>query len=137
MIVAIDGPAGSGKSTIARAIARRMGFEKLDTGALYRTVAFACTLHGVDLDDEDGVVALSRSLDISFDSAGEATRISVDGRDVSDDIRTPAVDRIVSRCLLTPAFARPCCPCSGFLPRIAMSSQRGAISAPWCSPMRL
>lgn len=66
MIVAIDGPAGSGKSTIAREIARRMGFEKLDTGALYRTVAFARTLHGVDLDDEDGVVALSRSLDISF-----------------------------------------------------------------------
>lgn len=97
MIVAIDGPAGSGKTTIAREIARRMGFEKLDTGALYRTVAFACTLHGVDLDDEDGVVALSRSLDISFDSAGEATRISVDGRDVSDDIRTPAVDRIVSK----------------------------------------
>lgn len=97
MIVAIDGPAGSGKSTIAREIAQRMGFEKLDTGALYRTVAFACTLRGVDLDDEDGVVELSRTITISFDAAGEATRISVDGRDVSDDIRTPAVDRIVSK----------------------------------------
>lgn len=97
MIVAIDGPAGSGKSTIAREVADRYGFEKLDTGALYRTVALCCADEGIDLDDEAAVTERARSLNITFDSHGEATRISADGRDVSEAIRTPRVDRIVSK----------------------------------------
>ena len=97
MIIAIDGPAGSGKSTIAHRIADELGFEKLDTGALYRTVALSCKLNGINLDDESAVVNEAARADISFDSTGEATRISVDGRDVSDEIRTPEVDRIVSK----------------------------------------
>ena len=97
MIIAIDGPAGSGKSTIAHRIADELGFEKLDTGALYRTVALSCKLNGIDLDDESAVVSEAARAEISFDSTGEATRISVDGRDVSDEIRTPEVDRIVSK----------------------------------------
>ncbi len=97
MIIAIDGPAGSGKSTIAHRIADELGFEKLDTGALYRTVALSCKLNGINLDDESAVVNEASRAEISFDSTGEATRISVDGRDVSDEIRTPEVDRIVSK----------------------------------------
>lgn len=98
MIVAIDGPAGSGKSTIAREIARRFGFEKLDTGAMYRAVALTALDRGVDLDDEEGIDALARSIDIEFSAAGGAdTRISVDGRDVSHEIRTPRVDQNVSK----------------------------------------
>lgn len=97
MIVAIDGPAGSGKSTIAREVAERYGFEKLDTGALYRTCATVCADEGVELDDEAAVVDRSREIDIRFDAHGEATRISADGRDVSDEIRTPRIDRIVSQ----------------------------------------
>lgn len=97
MIVAIDGPAGSGKSTIAHEIADRLGFEKLDTGALYRTVAFSCSINGIDLDDEQAVCDEASRARITFDSTGATTRISVDGRDVSEDIRTPAVDRIVSK----------------------------------------
>lgn len=97
MIIAIDGPAGSGKSTIAREVAARFGFHKLDTGALYRTVALSCATHGIDLDDEGAVCAEARRVDIAFDSCGEETRITMDGHDVSDDIRTPAVDRIVSK----------------------------------------
>lgn len=96
MIVAIDGPAGSGKSTIAREVARRYGFEKLDTGALYRTVALACADEGIDLADERAVTACAGSLDIRFDAHGRETRISADGRDVSEAIRSPRVDRIVS-----------------------------------------
>ncbi len=97
MIVAIDGPAGSGKSTIAHEIAHRRGFEKLDTGALYRTVALACVRDGIDLDDEAAVCEQARSIRISFDSTGSITRIALDDDDVSDAIRTPEVDRIVSK----------------------------------------
>ena len=68
MIIAIDGPAGSGKSTIAREVARRFGFAKLDTGAMYRSVALAALRRGVDLDDADAVVALARGLSITFGS---------------------------------------------------------------------
>ena len=97
MIVAIDGPAGSGKSTIAREVAERFGFEKLDTGALYRTVALSCARHGIDLNDEAAVCRRAREAEISFDAHGEATRVTLDGEDVSDAIRAPEVDRIVSK----------------------------------------
>lgn len=97
MIVAIDGPAGSGKSTIARELAHRLDFEKLDTGALYRTVALSCVRDGIDLEDEVAVCAQARSACISFDSSGDATRISLDGDDVSEAIRTPQIDRVVSK----------------------------------------
>lgn len=97
MIVAIDGPAGSGKSTIAREVARRFGFEKLDTGAMYRAVAFTAHDRGIDLDDEPAVESLARMVTIRFIPGQDASRISVDGRDVSKEIRTPQVDATVSK----------------------------------------
>ncbi len=97
MIVAIDGPAGSGKSTIARELAQRFGFEKLDTGAMYRAVALTALERGIDLDDEAAVDSLARSISIRFVSAQPATRITVDGHDVTAAIRTPAVDTAVSK----------------------------------------
>lgn len=96
MIVAIDGPAGSGKSTIAHRVAQDLGFFKLDTGALYRSVAYCCQERGIDLQDEASVVDLARKLDIRFDPSDEVTRIWADGEDVSQQIRTPEVDRVVS-----------------------------------------
>ena len=81
MIVAIDGPAGSGKSTIAKEIARQLGFNKLDTGAMYRAVTFAALDRGIDLDD----------------GTGEDTRLTIDGKDASAAIRTPQVDANVSK----------------------------------------
>ena len=97
MIIAIDGPAGSGKSTIAHAIANRLGFSQLDTGAMYRAVALAALDRGVDLADEPAVDALARALDIVFPHEDAAeTRILVDGADVSRAIRTPRVDANVS-----------------------------------------
>lgn len=97
MIVAIDGPAGSGKSTIAQALAARFGFEKLDTGAMYRAVALTALDRGIDLDDEDAVVALAEHIQIRFSTIDGATHISVDGRDVSHGIRTPRIDACVSK----------------------------------------
>lgn len=97
MIIAIDGPAGSGKSTIARELSRRLGFEKLDTGAMYRAVAFSALDRGIDLDDEAAVDALASAITIRFMPGEPGGSITVDGRDVSREIRTPLVDANVSK----------------------------------------
>ena len=98
MIIAIDGPAGSGKSTIARELSRRLGFEKLDTGAMYRAVAFTALDRGIDLDDEAAVCALASAITIRFTPGESGGSITVDDRDVSREIRTPLVDANVSWC---------------------------------------
>lgn len=86
MIVAIDGPAGSGKSTIAKEIARQLGFNKLDTGAMYRAVTFAALDRGIDLDDEAAIDALAEQIEIRFtNGTGEDTRLTIDGADASAD----------------------------------------------------
>ena len=98
MIVAIDGPAGSGKSTIAKEIARQLGFNKLDTGAMYRAVTFAAHDRGIDLDDEAAIDALAKQIEIRFtNGTGEDTRLTIDGQDASAAIRTPQVDANVSK----------------------------------------
>ncbi len=98
MIVAIDGPAGSGKSTIAKEIARQLGFNKLDTGAMYRAVTFAALDRGIDLDNEAAIDALAEQIEIRFtNGTGEDTRLTIDGKDASAAIRTPQVDANVSK----------------------------------------
>ena len=98
MIVAIDGPAGSGKSTIAKEIARQLGFNKLDTGAMYRAVTFAALDRGIDLDDEAAIDALAEQIEIRFtNGTGEDTHLTIDGQDASAAIRTPQVDANVSK----------------------------------------
>lgn len=97
MIIAIDGPAGSGKSTIANLIAERLKFDKLDTGAMYRTVAFVCASSGIDLDDEEAVAACANDLTITFDTIDGMQHVFAEGKDVSREIRTPETDRIVSK----------------------------------------
>jgi CMP/dCMP kinase len=92
MIVAIDGPAGTGKSTVARLLAERLGFRYLDTGAMYRALTWLALERGVDLDDADELAALARENETEFE--GEQIRIA--GIDVSDAIRTAEIDRIVS-----------------------------------------
>lgn len=103
MIVAIDGPAGSGKSTVAHAIAERCGFTYLDTGAMYRCVTLACLEHGVDLNDTDAVAAVARGVRIEFGASEQGQTVSLDGNDVTKDIRTPEVDRNVSTVSAIPA----------------------------------
>ena len=99
MIIAIDGPAGSGKSTVARGIATRLGYHYLDTGAMYRAVTVAATRRGVALSDEDALRGLATTLPISFGyTPGEAlpSQVIIDGEDVTRAIRTPATDAGVS-----------------------------------------
>ena len=91
MVIAIDGPAGAGKSTVTRKLADRLGFSFLDTGAMYRAVTWAALSRNVELNDSDGILALAKSIQIAFD----ADRVLVDGEDVSEQIRTPEVTRNV------------------------------------------
>ncbi|MCY4257057.1 MAG: (d)CMP kinase [bacterium] len=91
-VIAIDGPAGSGKSTIAKHLARRLGLEYLDTGAMYRSVAFAVMVHGVDLADSAAVVEVAKNSRIHVD---EST-VTVNGVDATTQIRGPEVTRSVS-----------------------------------------
>lgn len=92
-VIAIDGPAGAGKSTIAKALAARLGLEYLDTGAMYRAVTFAALHHGIPLDDERAVAALAVSAPLSVDASG----VFVDGLDATQAIRGPEVTAAVSK----------------------------------------
>ncbi|HXV57116.1 MAG TPA: (d)CMP kinase [Gaiellaceae bacterium] len=92
MIVAIDGPAGSGKSTVARGLAERLGFRYLDTGAMYRALTWLALEEGVALDDAPALAALARANPIRF----EEQRVEIGGRDVSEPIRGARIDRVVS-----------------------------------------
>jgi cytidylate kinase len=89
-IVAIDGPAGAGKSSVARLVAARLGFAMVDTGAIYRAVALAATRRGIALDDDARLAELMPAVDIGFAPApGGGQRVLLDGEDVSAEIRTP------------------------------------------------
>lgn len=103
MIVAIDGPAGSGKSTVARALAAREHLTYLDTGAMYRAVTCAALERGVDISDAGAVAALARGLDISLTAGVGGERLTVDGEDRTAQIRTPEVDVNVSAVAAVPA----------------------------------
>jgi cytidylate kinase len=98
-ILAIDGPAGAGKSTVARLAADRLGFHVLDTGAMYRAVTLACLRAAADVDDEPACAAIAGA--IRIDQDGEQTQL--DGEDVSREIRTPAVTANVSAVSAHPA----------------------------------
>lgn len=104
MIVAIDGPAGSGKSTVARAVAKRCGLTYLDTGAMYRTVALRCLQRSIDLSNAEAVTAVARGCDISFGVAEDGSQtVSEAGEDVTSAIRTAEVDHNVSAAAAVPA----------------------------------
>src|SRR6185436_3009935 len=89
MIIAIDGPSGAGKGTVARAVARALGYRHIDSGAMYRAVAWQAIQNGSALDDEAAVATLAESVRIEVTS----TRVTVDGRDITREIRTPQIDR--------------------------------------------
>lgn len=91
-VIAIDGPAGSGKSTVGRRLAERLGLTYLDTGAMYRAVAFAAIRQGIDPEESERVAALARAIDIVVDDRG----VKVDDIDATVEIRGPEVTRAVS-----------------------------------------
>lgn len=92
MIVAIDGPAGAGKSTVARSLAARLGFRYLDTGAMYRALTWLALEEGVDLAEGAALGALAEQNPVSFDG----DRVLIRGEDVTDAIRQAEIDRVVS-----------------------------------------
>jgi CMP/dCMP kinase len=91
-VIAIDGPSGSGKSTVARRLAERLGLDYLDTGAMYRAVAFAALRRGIDPTDSTAVAQMARGLELDVNDA----TVTVDGMDASIEIRGPEVTRAVS-----------------------------------------
>ena len=92
MIIAIDGPAGAGKSTVSRRLAERLGFHYLDTGAMYRAVTWAALDCGAEISNQEAVAAIAANIDIQFDD----DRVIVDGNDVTEEIRSSAVTGAVS-----------------------------------------
>ncbi len=102
LVIAIDGPAASGKSSVARAVAGELNMDYLDTGAMYRAVAWAALQTGVDLGDLAAVASIARNADIQISSESGAQHVTVDGADATAAIRTAEVDRSVSAVAANP-----------------------------------
>ncbi len=102
-VVAVDGPVGSGKSTVARRVAARLGFVYLDTGAMYRAVGLLASEAGAPPDDEEAVLGIAREAGLRFDAAG---RLYAGGRDVSAAIRTLEIGAAASRVSALPGVRR-------------------------------
>ncbi|MCK4404795.1 MAG: (d)CMP kinase [candidate division Zixibacteria bacterium] len=95
-VIAIDGPAASGKSTTAKLVAQKLGFLYLDTGAMYRAITLKALESDVDVNDEEKLAELTKNSVISFENKDGTNRIWLDGKDVTEKIREPQVDRNVS-----------------------------------------
>ena len=99
--IAIDGPVASGKTTVGKHLAQRLGTRFLDTGAMYRAVTWAATQQGIDFEDEEGLSRLANTLSMNLASP-QGDSLRVDGQDVSDHLRDPEVERGVSRVAKVP-----------------------------------
>jgi CMP/dCMP kinase len=96
LVVAVDGPSGSGKSSVSREVARRLGLRYLDTGAMYRALTWWALEQGTDLDDTAAVARLARELPLEISTSSSGTVAVVAGRDVTAAIREPRITRVVS-----------------------------------------
>lgn len=105
-ILTIDGPSGAGKGTIARAVAARLGWRLLDSGALYRVAALAALRAGIPLEDEDRVAELAGRLDVEFAELDGRERVVLDGEDVTAELRTERCGEAASKVAALPAVRR-------------------------------
>lgn len=105
LIVAIDGPAGVGKSTVSRLVARELAIPQIDTGAMYRAIGLAATRAGIDVNDEERLAELASKSEIEF-IPGEKPRTILDGEDVTELIRTPEISMAASHVSAVPAVRR-------------------------------
>jgi CMP/dCMP kinase len=103
IVVTIDGPAGAGKSTVAKQLARRLGYRLLDTGAIYRAVALSAQRAGTPWSDGEACAALARALDIRFEFVGDKNHVFLGEHDVTPHIRTPEVSQGASQVSAHPA----------------------------------
>jgi CMP/dCMP kinase len=123
-IVAIDGPAGAGKSTVSKLLARRLGFALVDTGAIYRCVALMARREGIAADDDARLGELLGRIHIHFQVVGEDNRVLLGGEDVSAEIRTPEISMGASQVSSRPVVR------AGLLSlqrRLALEAEKGAI----------
>lgn len=123
-IVAIDGPAGAGKSTVSKILARRLGFSLVDTGAIYRCVALSAQREGIALDDDAALERLLGRIHVSFKVMGEDNHVFLGGEDVSAEIRLPEVSMGASAVSSRPVVR------AGLLEvqrRLALQAEKGAI----------
>jgi cytidylate kinase len=97
LVIAIDGPSGTGKSSVSRAVAKHLELAYLDTGAMYRALTWWCARQGIDLDDEDAVARAARALPLVMDTDPNAPSIRVAGTRIDDDIRSTEISATVSR----------------------------------------
>ena len=97
VVVTIDGPAGAGKSTVAKRLAQKLGYRLLDTGAIYRTVALAAQKQGIAWSDAGACARIARDLEITFDFVGDKNHVFLGGDDVSTAIRTPEISQGASQ----------------------------------------
>jgi cytidylate kinase len=123
MIVAIDGPAGVGKSTVAKLLASRLSFLYLDTGALYRAVAWAVLHHRIEPEDADAVSALLPKLSLQMQVSNDDVTVAVNGSDVTKELRTPAVSAAASVVSAVPAVR------AWLLPVQRQIGQKGSVVA--------
>lgn len=96
LIITIDGPAGAGKTTISKLLAQSLGYRYLDTGALYRGVAFAVQQAGIDPQDDHALQALCQDLSLAFEGGNQGLRLMLNGRNITDLIRTPEISMLAS-----------------------------------------
>jgi cytidylate kinase len=96
LLITIDGPAGAGKTSVSRALARRLGYRYVDTGALYRGVAFEVKRQGIDPESEAALAALCDRIQLAFKQEGDGMRLYSAGTDISDLIRTPEISMLAS-----------------------------------------
>jgi CMP/dCMP kinase len=123
MIVAIDGPAGVGKSTVAKLLATRLGFLYLDTGALYRSVAWAVLKHGLEPGNAEAVAGLLPTLSLHMQVVGRDVAVSMNGVDVTKELRAPAVSEAASVVSAIPAVR------AWLLPVQRQIGERGSVVA--------
>ena len=96
LLITIDGPAGAGKTTVSRALADRLGYRYIDTGALYRGIALAAKIQDVDPRDDEGLKRLCKGIDLNFVKLKEGLGLFLDGENISDRIRTPEITMMAS-----------------------------------------